>query len=438
MTKYLKYCFQKNRYKTILFVLIASITIFKYQNISVAQPPADAGRGPVFGNVEKTENPDGPFTVTITKPEHGTLSVNPVLPSDGIVAKGTMLTVTATPDDGYALDSCYIAGMTNIEFMTPQTQITVDKSITLGASFIENEAVKGFKGINNVVYAQPGVKKLKYDVFKPDKAKNLPCIVIIHGGGFMMNCEDVMRGLARELVRSGEYVAFSIDYRWYGTKDGDKAPNSIANIIEDVYGAIAHIQEHAREYGADPTRMAVTGDSSGGHLAAVAIDMIEMIGDGGFGKTKGVYQYTPTYMPKGKSVKQVREELRTAIKAAAPSYGIFDLKRTMSLLGLNESDDEIKALSPIYNIPDAEVRKTPQFLLRGTEDFLISNDMVQSYVDALKAAGQRAEYVLVEGTGHAFLDWKPDANTKATFKQIGVPNAAKMKDFFDSVFYPEK
>ena len=69
---------------------------------------------------------------------------------------------------------------------------------------------------------------------------------------------------------------------------------------------------------------------------------------------------------------------------------------------------------------------------------LIGNEAVQSYADALKAAGQTVEYVQVEGAGHAFFDWKPDARTKATFKQYGVPYAAKMKEFFDAVFYPDK
>ncbi len=107
------------------------------------------------------------------------------------------------------------------EFPTPEFEVTIDKNKTIGASFIEKSALKGFKVINNVIYAQPGVKALKYDVYSPNDAKNLPCIVIIHGGGWSINCEDVMRGLARELVRDGKYVVASVDYRWIGNQDGD-------------------------------------------------------------------------------------------------------------------------------------------------------------------------------------------------------------------------
>lgn len=423
----------------------AFLFLFQYQAVSLAQPAGPAGEGRGFGRMGRDMNQSDDITVTVVAPENGTVTVTPAIPDDGVVAEGTVITVTATPDDGYTLDSCYYVnaggggfGITNIEFITPQIQIMVDRSIMVGASFIEKEALKGLMVTHNVEYARPGVKKLKYDVFSPNGADNLPCIIIIHGGGWSMNTEDVMRGLARELARGGDYVVFSIDYRWIGTLDGDETPNTMADIIEDVFGAICHIQEHAGQYGADPSRIAVTGDSAGGHLSAAAINMIEMIGDGGFGENEGIFQYRPTYMPRGKSLAQVREDLKKAIKAAAPSYGVFDAQSAANFMGGQATDAEIRALSPIYHIPDAEKRRVPQLLLRGTNDMLITDDIVSSYADALKAAGQRAEYVLVEGAGHAFFDWKPDASTQATFKQYGVPYAAVMKKFFDEVFYPDK
>jgi len=140
----------------------------------------------------------------------------------------------------------------------------------VSASFIEQKALEGFTLKQDIVYAQPGVKKLKYDVFTPVGARNLPAIVIVHGGGWVANREDIMRGLARELVRGGKYVVASIDYRWVCTADGDKTAATMNQIVEDVFGAIAHFQEHAASYGADPTRLAVTGDSAGGYLSAAA------------------------------------------------------------------------------------------------------------------------------------------------------------------------
>lgn len=397
-----------------------------------AQNPAAAPAAPV----------DAPstFTITAQKPENGTISISPALPADGKVAPGTVFTVTATPAPGFAIDSVFysipgrFAGFE--EFTGTEIKVTADRNKSVGASFIDPKALEGFTVKQNIVFAKPGVKTLKYDVFTPNGARNLPAIVIIHGGGWYANTEDIMRGLARELVRGGQYVVASVDYRWIGTNDGDKTPNSMAALVEDVFGALAHFQEHAASYGADPTRLAVTGDSAGGHLSAAAINLVDMIGDGGFGVKEGVYQFKPTYLPAGKSSAQVRDSLRAAIKAAAPSYGVFSTGMLAAQMA-GASPEAVAAIAPMAHIPNAKDRAVPQYLLRGTRDGLIPDAEVQGYTDALQAAGQRAEYVKVEGAGHAFFDWKPDARTKATFAQYGPVQAAGMKAFFDSIFYPK-
>jgi dienelactone hydrolase len=126
--------------------------------------------------------------------------------------------------------------------------------------------------------------------------------------------------------------------------------------------------------------------------------------------------------------------MMSAIKAAAPSYGVF----AGSLLN-NYTDDPAAndtwkdAIAPLSNIPNASDRAVPQYLLRGTNDPLIKDDAVKAYVDALVKAGQRVEYVQAGGASHAFFDWKPDEITKATFAKYGVYYAAEMKAFFCSV-----
>ncbi len=433
-----------------LLVCVAMLACL-LQGSAMAQG-AGAGRGAAGGRGGRAANQlassmDGKFSVTVDQFTNGSIKVTPALPENGRVDANTVLTITATPAEGYVLDSYYYRnagggrgmwGGMYYESMGPEFKVTVDQNKRIGASFIEKKALEGFTVKNNIVYAQPGVKKLKYDVFSPNGAKNLPCIVIIHGGGWSTNCEDVMRGLARELCRDGKYVVCSIDYRWAQRGDGDEKPNTMANIIEDVYGAIAHIQEHAAEYGADPTSLAVTGDSAGGQLSAVAINMVGQIGDGGFGVKPGVFQFKPTYMPKGKTVEQVRKEITAAIKAAAPSYGVFENLNAYSNDPAADRTALSNAVSPINFIPDVKERAVPQFLTRGTNDGLIRNENVQKYADALKAKGQTVVYLQPEGASHAFFDWKPDARTKTTFVQYGIPYAAKMEEFFNTVFYPKR
>ena len=383
------------------------------------------------------------FKVTLDAPVNGKFQLSPALPADGKYPAGTVVTVTTQPDAGFTFDSGYFStpgqwGAMFYESMTPTFKVTVNKDMRIGASFIEKSAVDHVTVKQDIVYAKPGVKTLKYDVYTPKGAKApLPIVVIIHGGGWVTNDENIMRGLARELTRGGKFVVASIDYRWGGKADGDATSTTMANIIEDMYGAIAHIAEHASSYGGDATRILLTGDSAGGHLSAAGSLMVNMIGDGGFGKTAGVFEFKPSYLPRGKSAADVKKDLLVAIKGAAPTYGVFGGPFLNHYSEDPKADDSWKAaIAPILHIPKASERAVPQYLVRGTNDPLIPDEMCKTFMDALVKAGQRVQYVQVGGAGHAFFDWKPDATTKATFKQYGVYYAAEMKAFFDSVVNP--
>jgi acetyl esterase len=381
------------------------------------------------------------FNVTVDKAVNGTFQLDPALPADGKYPVGTVVTVTALPDAGFVLDAGYFSmpgvwGQMYYESMASPFKVTVDRDKHIGVSFIEKKAVDLINVTQDVVYSKPGIKTLKYDVYSPKGAKNLPCIIIIHGGGWVSNTEDIMRGLARELTKGGKFVVFSIDYRWAEKADGDIKVNTMADLIGDVYGAIAHIMEHAREFGGDPNRIGLTGDSAGGHLSAACSVMANKVGKGGFGKQAGIFEFMPSYIPANKTIEQLRKEMMASIKAAAPSYGVFGGALLKHYSDDPSADDTWKeAISPISNIPDAKERAVPQYLTRGTNDVLIKDPDVKAYVDALVKAGQRVEYVQVGGANHAFFDWKPDARTKETFYQYGVYYAAEMKAFFESVLY---
>src|SRR5262249_2231953 len=144
----------------------------------------------------------------------------------------------------------------------------------------------------------------------------------------------------------------------------------------------------------------------------------------------------PAYLPKGKTVEQVRDEMMKAIKAAAPSYGVFSAAMLNAYSNDPAADQSWKeAIAPLSHIPLATERSVPQVLTRGTRDPLITDAGVKEFVDALVKAGQRAEYIQVGGASHAFFDWKPDEKTQVTFAKYGVYYADAMKTFFVSVLY---
>ncbi|MDO4228998.1 MAG: alpha/beta hydrolase [Capnocytophaga sp.] len=377
------------------------------------------------------------FKVNLDEVVNGTYQVSPKLPKDQMVKAGTILTIKAVPAQGYVFDSGYFTagepmpwGRLYFEQMTPEYKIVVNNNMDIGAYFVKKQEVENLNITQDIVYAQPGIKPLKYDVFAPKNAKNLPCVIIIHGGGWSSNTEDIMRGMAREIANSGKYVAFSIDYRWTGNLDGDATPTEVYQIIEDSYGAVLHIMENASKYGGDGTKLFITGDSAGGHLSASVGNFIERIGDKGFGKTAGVFEFSPTYLPKNKSLSQVKTELSQAIKGIVPTYGVF----TAEMLSFRFKDYPYKnEIAPINYVPNASQRVLPQLLYRGTEDGLIKDSEVENYLNALTKAGQRAEYIQVGGANHAFFDWKPEAKTQAVFEKYGKYHIRQMLLFFDSV-----
>ena len=379
------------------------------------------------------------YKVTVDEVLNGSIKLDPALPTGGTVNAGTVIKVTATPDEGYTLDAGYYSvpgryGAMYHESMSAPFEVTIDQEKHIGASFIKNSEVAHMNVIQDVVYAKPGKKTLKYDVYSPQGARNLPIIVIIHGGGWVSNTEDIMRGMARELTKSGKYVVFSVDYRWAGKLDGDDSNNTVSDIMGDVFGAIAHIMEHAAAYGGDASLIVLTGDSAGGHLSAACANMPNFIGSGGFGKSPGIFEFLPSYVPEKKSVEQLRTEMMAAIKAAAPSYGVFGGQLLNHYSDDPAADSTWKnAISPLSNIPDAGEREVPQYLTRGSNDPLITDEAVKEYMDALVKSGQRVQYVQVGGASHAFFDWKPNERTKATFLKYGVYYCQEMEAFFNSV-----
>ena len=95
--------------------------------------------------------------------------------------------------------------------------------------------------MQDIVYAKPGVKPLKYDVYSPKGKQNLPCVVIIHGGGWRSNTEWVMKGFGTRISKQWQICGFQHDYRWIDKLDGDSTPYSIApNYRRCVWSFVTH------------------------------------------------------------------------------------------------------------------------------------------------------------------------------------------------------
>jgi len=99
-------------------------------------------------------------------------------------------------------------------------------------------------------------------VYRPSAHDALPLVVWFHGGGWVTGNLDTHDQLCRLLCDAVGAVVVSVDYRL--------APEAkFPAAADDCMAAYEWALAHAGEMHADPTRIAIGGDSAGGNLAAV-------------------------------------------------------------------------------------------------------------------------------------------------------------------------
>jgi acetyl esterase len=112
----------------------------------------------------------------------------------------------------------------------------------------------------------PGAVQIPVRVYRPSLANDLPALIYFHGGGFVICNLDTHDRVCRGLANASGCVVVSVDYRL--------APeHKFPAAAEDAYTATRYVAEHAGEFGIDPSRIAVGGDSAGGNLATVVAMM---------------------------------------------------------------------------------------------------------------------------------------------------------------------
>lgn len=99
-------------------------------------------------------------------------------------------------------------------------------------------------------------------LFTPNQAQeNSPCLVLYHGGGFVMPAAPYHYALAREYA---EKTGCKVLFPQYRLAPKYKFPIP----VEDCFNAYLYALNHAKTLGIDEEKIAVGGDSAGGNLAA--------------------------------------------------------------------------------------------------------------------------------------------------------------------------
>jgi acetyl esterase len=99
-------------------------------------------------------------------------------------------------------------------------------------------------------------------VYRPSGEDGLPLVVYLHGGGWTIGSIESFDTVSRALANGSGAVVASVGYRL--------APeHPFPAGLDDALSAVRTLRSRAPELGADPSRMAVAGDSAGANLATV-------------------------------------------------------------------------------------------------------------------------------------------------------------------------
>jgi acetyl esterase len=99
-----------------------------------------------------------------------------------------------------------------------------------------------------------------------------PGLVYFHGGGFVLDGARSHDGFLRALAEGTGHVVVAVDYRL--------APeHPFPAAVDDAEAATRHVASYAGEFGIDPDRLSVAGDSAGANLAAVVAQSARTAGE---------------------------------------------------------------------------------------------------------------------------------------------------------------
>ncbi|MGM9651311.1 MAG: alpha/beta fold hydrolase [Faecousia sp.] len=190
-------------------------------------------------------------------------------------------------------DAVSVLGLTNVDtsssYTTPglwdwivdgNASVTVDDAaetfVPVGGGDISGEtATAETEGNKNVSYASNSDAQV-CDIYVPENADNCPVIVLVHGGGFLFGDQGmsiIQPVIAKALEM--DYAVVSVDYR----KSSEAVfPAALA----DVKAAVRFVKAHAMDYGWNPEKITVWGESAGAYLSlmtALTPDVPELNGD---------------------------------------------------------------------------------------------------------------------------------------------------------------
>jgi len=228
---------------------------------------------------------------------------------------------------------------------------------------------------------QPDVRMLLYTPREP--GSEVPAILHIHGGGYVMGTPEMMDPANRLMARALNCVIASVDYRL-----APETPHP--GPVEDCYTGLRWLFQSAANLGVDPRRIAIKGESAGGGLAA---------GLGLLARDRG--EFSLAFQHLTFPMLDDRES-----ESRHPYVGEFVWTREsnrfgwQSLLGVPPGGEDVSPYAAAARADNLQ-RLPPTFIATGALDLFLEENL--EYARRLTRAGVPTELHVYPGAYHGFM-----------------------------------
>jgi acetyl esterase/lipase len=227
---------------------------------------------------------------------------------------------------------------------------------------------------------------IKTRIYWPVSDPNdLPVVVFYHGGGWVIGDLDSHDATARAIAGGVGAVVVAVDYRL-----APEHPYPAA--VDDAFAALKWVSEHAAELGADPSRLAVAGDSAGGNLAAVVSQLAR---DAGGPPVKFQLLWYPA-TTLDFALPSMTENADAPVLSAADTFAFLEL-----YLKGHDADARPATLAPAN--AESLAGLPPAYIATAQYD-PIRDDGVR-YAELLRAAGVPVELHNAETLVHGYVSF---------------------------------
>jgi acetyl esterase/lipase len=261
---------------------------------------------------------------------------------------------------------------------------TIAGAFVMASTHIACADASAKRDYKDVTYATVDGKALGLDIYLPANVASPALIVWVHGGAWYRGTKAQF---PKVLVERGFALA-SLDFR-------QASEARFPAQVHDIKGAIRFLRANAADYGYRTDRIAISGASSGGHLAALV------------GVTNGHKELEGTvggHLDQSSDVQAILDYFGasnlTTILAQSTPFGL-EIRRPAvdRLLGAQpDAAPELARLaSPVAHV---DGKSPPLLLLHGDQDPQMPINQSHELEGAYEKAGRDVYFDVVHGAAH--------------------------------------